>query len=159
MYAGVGEKIDDLDEFHPDRMASRILGMGDVLSLIEKAETELDHKKAEETAKRLAENKFDLNDLLEQFQSIKKMGSVKSLLSMMPGGNKINEADIDERQIDRTEAIILSMTKKEREKPQILAASRKRRIAAGAGVKVEDVNRLLKQYEQMKSMISGMNKK
>ena len=159
MYAGVGEKLDDLDEFHPDRMASRILGMGDVLSLIEKAETELDHKKAEETARRLAENKFDLNDLLEQFQSIKKMGSVKSLLSMMPGGNKINEADIDERQIDRTEAIILSMTKKEREKPQILAASRKRRIAAGAGVKVEDVNRLLKQYEQMKSMISGMNKK
>lgn len=160
LYAGVGEKLDDLDEFHPDRMASRILGMGDVLSLIEKAETELDQKQAEETAKRLAENKFDLNDLLAQFENIKKMGSVKNILSMMPGvANKINEEDIDERQIYRTEAIIKSMTKKEREKPSILAASRKKRIAAGAGVRVEDVNRLLKQYEQMKSMISGINKK
>lgn len=160
LYVGVGEKLDDLDEFHPDRMASRILGMGDVLSLIEKAETELDEKQAEITAKRLAENKFDMNDLLEQFQSIKKLGSIKSILSMMPGvAGKINENDIDERQFDRTAAIIKSMTKEEREKPQILAASRKRRIAAGAGVKVEDVNRLLKQYEQMKTMFKGFTGK
>jgi signal recognition particle protein len=160
MYAGVGEKLDDLDEFHPDRMASRILGMGDVLSLIEKAENELDEKQAEATAKRLAENKFDMNDLLAQFESIKKMGSMKSVLSMLPGiGNKIKDADIDERQLYRTEAIIKSMTPKEREKPSILAASRKRRIAAGAGVKVEDVNRLLKQYEQMKTMFKGLSGK
>ncbi len=159
MYAGVGEKLDDLDDFHPDRMASRILGMGDILSLIENAESKLDKKKAEETARRLEENKFDLNDLLDQFQQIKKMGSIKSILKMIPGANKINENDIDERQMLRTEAIIKSMTPKERAKPSILAASRKRRIAAGAGVKVEDVNRLLKQYEQMKTMFKQMNKK
>ncbi|MBQ0110632.1 MAG: signal recognition particle protein [Oscillospiraceae bacterium] len=144
MYVGTGEKLDDLDEFHPDRMASRILGMGDVLSLIEKAENQLDEQKAEQTAKRLAENKFDLNDLLDQLQELKKMGSMKGLLAMLPGANKIKDEDIDESGLTRTEAIIYSMTPKEREKPSILQASRKRRIAAGAGVKVEDVNRLLK---------------
>ena len=159
MYVGTGEKLDDLDEFHPDRMASRILGMGDVLSLIEKAETQLDEKKAEETAKRLAENKFDLNDLLSQLQELKKMGSMKGILAMLPGANKIKEEDIDESGLTRTEAIIYSMTPKERAKPSILQASRKRRIAAGAGVKVEDVNRLLKQYEQMKSMFKSVNGK
>ena len=160
IYAGVGEKLDDLDEFHPDRMASRILGMGDMLSLIEKAEHELDEKQAEETAKRLAENKFDMNDLLQQFESIKKMGSIKSLMSMIPGmERKLRDVDIDDRQMLRIEAIIKSMTKKERAKPDIINASRKRRIAAGAGVKVEDVNRLLQQYEQMKKMFKQMNSK
>ena len=160
IYAGVGEKLDDLDEFHPDRMASRILGMGDMLSLIEKAEHELDEKQAEETAKRLAENKFDMNDLLQQFESIKKMGSIKSLMSMIPGmERKLRDVDIDDRQMLRIEAIIKSMTKKERSKPDIINASRKRRIAAGAGVKVEDVNRLLQQYEQMKKMFKQMNSK
>ena len=160
MFAGVGEKLDQLDEFHPDRMASRILGMGDVLSLIEKAETRLDEKKAEETAKRLAENKFDMNDLLDQFHQIKKMGSLKSILSMMPGMEKqIRDVDIDDRQLLRIEAVITSMTKKERAKPDIINASRRKRIAAGAGVKVEDVNRLMKQYEQMKKMFKQMNSK
>ena len=160
MFAGVGEKLDELDEFHPDRMASRILGMGDVLSLIEKAESELDEKKAEETARRLQENKFDMNDLLDQFQQIKKMGSLKSVLSMLPGMEKqIRDVDIDDRAMLRVEAIIKSMTKKERAKPDILNASRRRRIAAGAGVKVEDVNKLIRQYEQMKKMFKQFSGK
>ncbi|MBO5321529.1 MAG: signal recognition particle protein [Clostridia bacterium] len=160
MFAGMGEKLDQLDEFHPDRMASRILGMGDVLSLIERAETQLDEKKAEETARRLAENKFDMNDLLDQFHQIKKMGSLKSILSMMPGMEKqLRDVDIDDRQMLRIEAVITSMTKKERAKPDIINASRRKRIAAGAGVKVEDVNRLMKQYEQMKKMFKQMNSK
>ena len=160
IYAGVGEKLDDLDEFHPDRMASRILGMGDMLSLIEKAEQELDDKQAEETAKRLAENKFDMNDLLQQFESIKKIGSLKSIMSMIPGmEQKLRNVDVDDKQMYRIEAIIKSMTKKERAKPDIINASRKRRIAAGSGTKVEDVNRLLQQYEQMKKMFKQMNSK
>ena len=160
IYAGVGQKLDDLDEFHPDRMASRILGMGDMLSLIEKAEQELDDKQAEETAKRLAENKFDMNDLLQQFESIKKMGSLKSIMSMIPGmEQKLRNVDVDDKQMYRIEAIIKSMTKKERAKPDIINASRKRRIAAGSGTKVEDVNRLLQQYEQMKKMFKQMNSK
>ena len=160
MFTGVGEKLDQLDEFHPDRMASRMLGMGDVLSLIEKVEGELDEKKAEEAARKLAENKFDMNDLLEQFRQIKKMGSLKSILSMVPGMEKqLRNVDIDDRQMLRIEAVITSMTKKERAKPDIINASRRKRIAAGAGVKVEDVNRLMKQYEQMKKMFKQMNQK
>ncbi len=159
MFAGVGEKLDDLDEFHPDRMASRILGMGDVLSFIEKVETEIDEKKALEAAKRLEENKFDLNDLLDQFEQIKKMGNIKSLISMIPGANNINPDDIDERAMLRTEAIIKSMTKKERSKPDLLNASRRKRIAAGAGVTVEEVNKLMKQYEQMKKMFKQFGSK
>ncbi len=160
MFAGVGEKIDDLDEFHPDRMASRILGMGDMLSLIEKVESEIDEKQALETAKKLQENKFDMNDLLAQFQQIKKMGNIKDVLAMMPGvGNQIKDADIDERAMLRVEAIIKSMTKKEREKPDLLNASRRRRIAAGSGTSVEEVNRLMRQYEQMKKMFKQMNNK
>ncbi len=159
-FAGTGEKLDDIEVFHPDRMASRILGMGDVLSLIEQAETKLDEKKAEELAKKLKENKFDLNDLLSQFQQLKKMGSMKKMLSMIPGVDKsIRDADIDERQIYRVEAIILSMTKEERENPDILNGSRRKRIAAGCGQKVEDVNRLMKQYEQMKQMFKQFGKK
>ena len=160
MFTGVGEKLDDLDEFHPDRMASRILGMGDMLSFIEKVESEIDEKQALEAAKKLQENKFDLNDLLDQFQQIKKMGNIKDLLGMMPGvGNQIKDADIDERAMLRVEAIIKSMTKKEREKPDLLNASRRRRIAAGSGTSVEEVNRLVKQYEQMKKMFKQMNGK
>ena len=160
MFAGTGEKLGDLEEFHPDRMASRILGMGDVLSLIEKVESEVDEKKAEEAARRLQENKFDMNDLLDQFHQIKKMGSLKSILSMLPGMEKqLRDVDIDDRQLLRIEAIITSMTKKEKAKPDIINASRRKRIAAGAGVKVEDVNRLLKQYEQMKKMFKQMNSK
>lgn len=160
MFAGVGEKLDELEEFHPDRMASRILGMGDVLSLIEKVETEIDQEKAEEAARKLQENKFDMNDLLEQFQQIKKMGSLKNILSMLPGMEKqLRDVDIDDRQMLRVEAIIKSMTKKERAKPDIINASRRKRIAAGAGLKVEDVNRLLRQYEQMKKMFKQLNGK
>ena len=160
MFAGVGEKLDQLDEFHPDRMASRILGMGDVLSFIEKVETEIDEKKAEETAKKLAENKFDMNDLLDQFRQIKKMGSLKSLISMIPGMDRqMKNVDIDDRALLRIEAIITSMTNKERAKPDILNGSRRKRIAAGAGVTVEEVNKLMKQYEQMKKMFKQMNSK
>ncbi len=160
MFTGVGEKLDELDEFHPDRMASRILGMGDMLSLIERVENEIDEKKAEETAKRLQENKFDMNDLLDQFQSIKKMGSLKSVLSMIPGMERqLKDTDIDDRQLLRVEAIIYSMTKKERAKPDIINASRKRRIAAGCGMSVEEVNKLLRQYEQMKKMFKQMSGK
>lgn len=159
-FVGIGEKLDDLDVFHPDRMASRILGMGDVLSLIEKAETTLDEKKAEELEKKLRQNKFDLNDLLMQMEEIKKMGSMKDLLSMIPGvGKKIKDAEIDESGLDKTRAIILSMTPKEREKPDIINPSRKRRIAAGCGMQVEDVNRLLSQYKQMQKMFKQLNGK
>jgi len=159
-FAGTGEKLDDLDTFHPDRMASRILGMGDVLSLIEKAENTLDEKRAEELEKKLKANKFDLNDLLYQMEEMKKMGSMKDLLGMIPGiGKKIKDADIDERALDKTKAIILSMTPKEREKPDIINPSRKRRIAAGCGMQVEDVNRLLKQYRQMQDLFKKLGGK
>ena len=157
-FVGTGEKMGDLEEFHPSRMASRILGMGDVLSLIEKAEQALDEKQAEQMAKKLSDNTFDLNDLLAQFQEVKKMGPLKQVLSMIPGMDKqLRDVDIDDRQVLRVESIIYSMTDKERRRPDILNASRKRRIAAGSGVKVEDVNRLLKQYEQMKKMFKQMN--
>ncbi len=159
-FVGIGEKLEDLDVFHPDRMASRILGMGDVLSLIEKAETNLSEKKAEELERKLRQNKLDFNDLLEQLHEMKKMGSMKELLSMLPGvGKKLKDTDIDDRQIDRTEALILSMTKKERANPDIINPSRKKRIAAGSGMQVEDVNRLLNQYRQMQKMYKQMNGK
>ena len=159
-FAGVGEKIDDLEQFHPNRMADRILGMGDVLSLIEKAKDTFDEKEAEKLARKLQENKFDMNDLYAQFEQIEKMGSISSLLKMIPGvSGKIKEEDIDERKMYRTKAIISSMTKKEREKPSIIDAKRKRRIAAGSGTKVEDVNQLLKQYDMMSKMMKQMGGK
>ncbi len=159
-FVGVGEKLDDLDVFHPERMASRILGMGDVLSLIEKAEQTLDEKKALELEEKLRKNKFDLNDLLAQLSEVKKMGSMKDILSMIPGvGKKIKDADIDDRQLDKTAAIIYSMTPKERENPDIINPSRKRRIAAGCGMQVEDVNKLLAQYRQMQKMFKQMTGK
>lgn len=159
-FVGVGEKLGDLDVFHPERMASRILGMGDVLSLIEKAEQSLDEKKAAELEEKLRKNKFDMNDLLDQLQQVKKMGSIRDILGMIPGvGKKLDNVDIDERQFDKTRAIILSMTPAEREKPEIINPSRKRRIAAGCGMQVEDVNKLLAQHRQMQKMFKQFSGK
>lgn len=153
-YVGMGEKLDDFEQFHPERMASRILGMGDVLTLIEKAENVMSQKDAEKLTKKFKENKFDMDDLLDQMRQIRKLGSMKSIISMLPGvGDKIRDEDIDEGQLGRVEAIITSMTKAERAKPSIINPSRKRRIAAGSGTKVEDVNRLLKQFEQMQMVM------
>lgn len=153
-YVGMGEKLDDFEQFHPERMASRILGMGDVLTLIEKAENVMSKKETEKLTKKFKENKFDMNDLLDQFKQIKRMGSMKSIISMLPGvKDKIKDADIDEKQLDRIEAIITSMTIAEREKPSIINPSRKKRIAAGSGTKVEDVNKLLKQFDQMQKVM------
>ena len=159
-FAGIGEKLEDLEVFHPDRMAKRILGMGDMLTLIEKAEKQIDEKAAAKLEQKLKKNKFDLNDLLDQLEQIKNMGSIKDLLGMIPGmSKKIGDAEIDERQFDRIQAIIRSMTQKERVNPDIINPSRKRRIAAGSGTQVEDVNRVLKQYRDMQKMFKQMNSK
>ncbi len=164
-FCGIGEKLEDLEPFHPDRMASRILGMGDVLTLIEKAQTEFDDKQAAQMVKRMQENKFDMNDLLDQMRQLKKMGPLQSVLGMIPGvKGKLTDEDAEkgEKQMAKTEAIIYSMTPKERAKPEIINPQRKRRIAAGSGTSVEEVNRLLKQYEQMRKMMkqfSGFGKK
>lgn len=156
-FVGMGEKLDEFEQFHPERMASRILGMGDVLTLIEKAETVYSQQEAEKLTQKLQKNQFDMNDLLEQIRQIQKMGSIKSLLSMMPGiGDKVDELDVDEKQFGRVQAMITSMTPAERAKPSIINPSRKRRIAKGSGAKVEDVNRLLKQFEQMQSLMKKM---
>ena len=153
-FVGMGEKLDDFEQFHPERMASRILGMGDVLTLIEKAENVMSQKDAEKLTKKFKENKFDMDDLLEQMKQIRKLGSMKNILAMLPGvGSKIKDADIDESQLSRVEAIITSMTKAERAKPSIINPSRKKRIARGSGTRVEDVNRLLKQFDEMQSMM------
>ena len=152
-FAGIGEKLEDIETFHPDRMASRILGMGDMLSLIEKAEKAYDAKKTAEMEERLKSNKFTLQDFYDQMVQLKSMGSMQDILAQMPGGGAMKNIQVDEKAMVRTEAIILSMTPKERENPNIIGASRKKRIAAGAGVRVEDVNRLLKSFDQMKSLI------
>ena len=158
-FAGTGEKLDDLEVFHPDRMASRILGMGDVLTLIEDAQNKLDQKEAEKMAEKIMANRFDFNDLLGQFEQIKKMGPLKGILSKLPGvGKQLDNVDINDRQIDWLQAIILSMTPEERENPSLMNPSRKRRIAAGSGRTVEEVNRLIKQLDQMQMMIKQMNK-
>ena len=159
-FVGMGEKLDDIEPFHPERMASRILGMGDVLTLIEKAQNALDEKKADEMLAKMKQNSFDMNDLLEQMHQIRNMGSMKQVLSMLPGvGGKIKDMDIDDKQLVYIEAMITSMTAQEREKPAIINPSRKRRIAAGSGRKVEDVNRLLKQFEQMQKMMKQFSGK
>ena len=156
-FVGTGEKLDELEVFHPDRMASRILGMGDVMSLIEKAEQQISEREAEEMARKLQQDRFDLNDLLDQFRQIRKMGDIKGMLGMVPGmGKQLKDVDIDERQFVRVESIILSMTAKERAEPSIINPSRKRRIAAGCGMRVEDVNRLLKQYDTMRQLMKQM---
>ena len=160
-FVGTGEKLDNLETFHPSRMASRILGMGDVLSFIEKAEMALDEKKAAELEKKLAKNKFDFNDLLDQFEQIERMGSLKDTIKMLPGiGKQIKDEDIDEKAFDRFRAIIYSMTAEERAKPEIINPSRKRRIAAGCGRSVDDVNKLMSQFKQMQKMVKqiGGNK-
>ena len=159
-FVGVGEKLDNLEVFHPDRMASRILGMGDVLTLIEDAQSKIDEKAAEEAAQKILQNKFDLNDLLNQFAQVRKMGPLKSVISKLPGMDKqLKDVDVDDRQMDRMEAIILSMTEKERQKPDIINPSRKRRIAAGSGMKVEYVNRLLQQFETTQKLMRQMRGK
>lgn len=159
---GVGEKLDALENFHPDRIAGRILGMGDVVSLVEKAAQHIQQEDAEKMAAKMLEGRFDLEDMLSQFQQIKRMGDIKGLLGMMPGIAKmkkqISEANIDDKVIGRQEAIILSMTKKERQNPDLIKASRKRRIAAGAGVDVAAVNKLLKQHQQMADVMKQMKK-
>ena len=159
-FVGTGEKQEDVEQFHPSRMASRILGMGDVLSLIEKAEQNIDEKNALELQQKLKTSTFDFNDLLAQFQQMRKMGPLKNLIGMIPGmSQQLGDVEIDDRMIDRIEAIIYSMTPREREKPDLLNASRKRRIAAGSGMKVEDVNRLVKQIEMMQKMFKQVGGK
>ena len=154
-FVGTGEKLDAIELFHPDRMASRILGMGDVLSLIERAEAAFDEKQAAELEKKIMESSFTLEDFLEQFKQLRKMGNIEQLLAMMPGvkPGAIKDMNIDERQMARTEAIILSMTQRERNHPEIINGSRRKRIAAGSGTSVEDVNRLLRQFDQTKKMM------
>ncbi|OUQ19795.1 signal recognition particle protein [Lachnoclostridium sp. An14] len=156
LYVGMGEKLSDLEQFYPDRMASRILGMGDILSLIEKAELEMDQEKAKELGQKLKKAEFDYNDFLDQMRQIKKMGGMSSILGMMPGMSQIKDVDIDEKAMDRVEAIILSMTAKERANPSLLNLSRKQRIAKGAGVPLSEVNRIVKQFDQMKKMMKQL---
>ena len=158
-FVGVGEKFTDLEPFHPDRMASRILGMADVMSLIEKAEQAFDEKQAQQLEKKLQKNKFDLDDMLSQFSQLKKMGSIESVLGGLGVKKKdMDKVDIDAKRIDRQEAILRAMTPEERRRPELLNASRKRRIAAGSGTRVEEINRLLKSYEQTKSLLKRFNK-
>jgi len=158
-FVGTGEKLDELEEFHPDRMASRILGMGDVLTLIDKAQTSMDEKKAKELEEKMRTMSFTFDDFLEQMGQVKQMGPLEDLLSMIPGANKMKgmkNAQIDEKQLVHIEAMIQSMTKEERENPSIMNASRKRRIAKGSGTNVSQLNRLLKQFNEMKKMMKQM---
>lgn len=158
-FVGMGEKMDALEPFHPERMASRILGMGDVLTLIEKAQTDVDEEKARELEKKMRTNSFTFDDFLEQLAQVKKMGPLDDILKMLPGANKIkgmNNLSIDDKQIAHVEAIIQSMTKKEKDQPEIINASRRKRIAKGSGRPIQEVNRLLKQFEDMKKMMKQM---
>jgi len=159
-FASSGEKMDALDVFHPDRLASRILGMGDVVSLVEKAQTVIDEEEAEKVAKKIAKNKFDFEDFLSQLQQIKKMGNMKDLLGMIPGvGSKIKDMDVDDDAFKGIESLIQSMTPQERAKPELLNASRKQRIANGSGRSIQELNKLLTQFNQMRQMMKMMNKK
>jgi signal recognition particle subunit SRP54 len=154
LFVGVGEKLDALEEFHPDRMASRILGMGDMLSLIERAEGQLDKEQSEELERKIRKNEFTLDDLNDQIKQIRKMGSMRSILGMLPGiGKQVRDAQIDEGQLDRVQAIILSMTPKERREPAVIDGSRRKRIAAGSGTSVQQVNQVLQQYRQMRKLM------
>lgn len=158
LYAGMGEKLSDLEVFHPDRMASRILGMGDILSLIEKVEMDIDAEKAKEMSQKFKKAEFDFNDFLDQMKQLKKMGGIASLMNMLPGMQSMKgAANVDEGQMARVEAIILSMTLKERSNPDILNPSRKNRIAKGAGVDIAEVNRIVKQFDQMKKMMKQLS--
>ena len=156
-FIGVGEKLTDLEPFYPDRMASRILGMGDVLTLIERAQEVVSEEQAKKLQKKMLENAFTLEDYLEQFESMKKMGGAQALVSMMPGlAGKVKDGDIDEKKIERTRAIILSMTRRERVDPSIINSSRKKRIASGSGTSVQEINQLLKQFDQTKQLIKQL---
>lgn len=156
-FAGIGEKLTDIELFHPDRMASRILGMGDVLTLIEKAQSSIDEEKAREMEQKIRKATFDFNDFLDQMKQIKSMGSLKDLMAMVPGmGSKMGNVDIDDKQLAKVEAIILSMTKEERANPSLINPSRKRRIAAGCGQNISEVNRFIKQFEQTKKMMKQL---
>ncbi len=157
LYVGMGEKLSDLEQFYPDRMASRILGMGDVLTLIEKAEAELDQEKAKEMERKFRKAEFDFNDFLDQMGQLKKMGGIQSVLSMLPGMGIPGDIEIDDSMFKGIEAIIYSMTLEERGNPSIINPSRKRRIAKGAGVDISEVNKLMKQYEQSKKMMKQMS--
>ena len=158
LYVGMGEKLSDLEQFYPDRMAGRILGMGDVLTLIEKAEAQFDETQARKLEQKMKKAEFDFNDYLEQMEQIKKMGGLSDMLSMIPGiGSKMKNVDIDEKALDRTKSIIYSMTPAERSNPDIINPSRKKRIAAGAGVDISEVNRLIKQHEQSRKMMKQMS--
>ncbi|MBE0528810.1 MAG: signal recognition particle protein, partial [Thermoleophilia bacterium] len=155
-FASTGEKLDDFDVFHPDRMASRILGMGDVLSLIERAEESLDEKQAAEMESKLRRAEFTFEDFLDQLKQVRKMGSLSSILGMlpgMPGMKELKNVQVDDKQLDRIEAMVFSMTRQERRHPDIIDGSRRRRIAAGSGTSVQDVNSLLKQYREMQKML------
>ncbi|MFT4106518.1 MAG: signal recognition particle protein [Lacrimispora sp.] len=157
LYVGMGEKLSDLEQFYPDRMASRILGMGDILSLIEKAEIQVDEQKAKELSQKLRKAEFDYNDFLEQMNQVKKMGGMASIMGMLPGMGQMKDMDFDEKAMDRVEAIILSMTKKERMNPDLMKnVSRKQRVAKGAGVDISEVNRIVKQFDQMKKMMKQL---
>ncbi len=158
-FIGVGEKLNELEVFHPDRMASRILGMGDVLSIVEKAEEALDIEEAEKLEKQLQKNKFDLDDYLTQLRQINKMGSISSILKMLPGANKLKDVKVDEKEFIRIEAIITSMTVKERKNPGILNASRRKRIAKGSGTAVHNVNKLIDSFEMTQKMMKQMKSK
>ena len=157
LYIGMGEKLSDLEQFYPDRMASGILGMGDILSLIEKAESQVDEEKAKELSQKLRKAEFDYNDFLDQMNQIKKMGGMSSIMGMMPGMGQMKDVEVDEKAMDRVEAIILSMTDKERTNPDLMKnASRKQRVARGAGVDISEVNRIVKQFDQMKKMMKQL---
>lgn len=159
-FVGIGEKLDALDLFHPDRMADRILGMGDVVSLVERAQEQFDEEKARKLQKKIAKNTFDFNDFLDQINQIKKMGNVKDLMGMIPGmGKALKDVDIDDDAFKQVEAIIGSMTPKERSNPQLINGSRRKRIAAGSGSTIQDVNRLLKQFEESRKMMRMFSNK
>ena len=158
-FIGVGEKLNELEAFHPDRMASRILGMGDVLSIVEKAEQALDLEEAEKLEKQLQKNKFDLDDYLAQLKQIKKMGSISSLLKMLPGADKLKDVQVDEKEFVKIEAIITSMTAKERKNPNLLNASRRKRIAKGSGTQVHDINKFMESFEMTQKMMKQMKSK
>ena len=152
-FIGTGEKVDDFEIFYPDRIASRILGMGDVVSLVERAQETIDEKEAQELAEKMRKANFNFEDMLKQFRQVKKMGSLGSIMNMLPGMNNIEIGDAETKKMDRTEAIILSMTPKERQNPAIINGSRRRRIADGSGVQIKDVNQLIKQQTQMNKMM------
>ena len=156
-FIGTGEKLGDIEPFKPERIATRIIGMGDILSLIESAQENFDKENAEKMAKKFTENKFDFEDFLSLFSQMRKMGPLKSIISKLPGVGNLNNLNIDDKLVDKVEAVILSMTREERKNPKIICYSRKKRIASGSGSKIEDVNNLLKRFEEMKKLMKQIN--